>query len=140
VVGVVGGWSVERIVMAVSWLQFRRPFSGPRVCPTMLCPRPRLHPTPSPTHPPTHPPAVPLQADIAELQREAAERRRELEGLEAEAQELRDRVAANRDAGALPPPPPPPAVCSWSRPVSASWVGVCCMFCSPAHGQLAGWL
>ena len=41
----------------------------------------------------------PSQAEIAEVQNELAGKRRELEALEAELKEVKDRVAATKDAG-----------------------------------------
>lgn len=55
---------------------------------------PVVHPNlPKPTHP------SPTQAEIAEVQGELAEQRRALEAAEAELRELKDRVAAAKDAG-----------------------------------------
>lgn len=45
-------------------------------------------------------PAAPFQAEIADLQRQVADKRGELEALEAELREVGDRVAAAKDAGA----------------------------------------
>lgn len=55
-----------------------------------------IHLSPNPS-PPT--PSLPTQAEIAEVQGELAEQRRALEALEAELREVKDRVAAAKDAG-----------------------------------------
>ncbi len=44
--------------------------------------------------------SLPAQAEIADLQRQVADKRGQLEALEAELKEYRDRVAAAKDAGA----------------------------------------